>query len=1016
MITIFKGDDTGGALGKHIFLDIQTQYDLTGCTVIFNYQGVERRLTDVKDGDRREIIFSHNETAKMAVGTFKAVVIAVDSSGKVRTLTNTLPIKVSTDLADSYDENIALVRIGKTISWANIGNLPFEGQEVDISTDDRVLAALGTIIEKLGGTVKASIALLALCAATAFGYTPEAHTNSYERDGVTYAQRGGMGAATYVVTNIADRAGDARVLPKYLHFIQTDSTYPEDAKWYYAQPRDYGHCSSVKDGDFLYRNFDMFLDDRAEFVVSVSGNGERFASVGVANCGTNLTERFVSTHKPSRYYKALAGSVVDGINENGVAININLVDGVPQWRNPNGDIHPLAAVRWTLDNAKDALDAATNLATRIRFPVGWTQNYHWMVCDDDHCYIVENGNYYLAGLYDLVKPVLTNFRIVGTQSGTGVERYNILLGGANITNVWYTKAYSRNTDWPSEFKDAQEMGAIKTAWANLGTKEARRAVGQFWQTCHTSIYDFRRKTLRIAVQEKDDWYVFAVPTGGRVKSVNDKDGEVVLDYADVGALPDDEELLKVDSDFRRAVEAVSPPFPEKIALASVTNSTGGAVQAADVNALPANDDYYQIYADDDFFAFDAWNAEGSGIGMYVDNDYASVYAVGSEGEGAEYASDGIYFNNSTNSAQLTFPQDNGGTIATREWTQGRIPSLPAKWALSNVTNASGNAVTAGDVGAYTKYNSLGVNADGQVIVHEKSPWADDGITFDCPVTFGTDYTPAFYRGLAVGGWTYTGNSFVNGNKTVTIPSKNGTLALTSDIPDGMPTTGLVWNATAGKVRTVGGRDIGAADVGAANSSHTHEQYVPYNGANKNIEIGEKRVIATQGDTSTHLTPNNVEVRFGGDIYGGEDGEIAFFQVNGIGYQSSYGGYDEESYLYFPHNTFGEIAVNSWSSLRTMLADANSNTNADCECISTNICKLIAPHIEPVKVLLNIYDNALEANWAFSIVNGDMKYACTTNEDITAFQKANPVLTDKQTADDYRVIVTGGEMKFFTDQQ
>ena len=89
-----------------------------------------------------------------------------------------------------------------TLGWENIIHKPFEGMVVDLSTDDKQLATLGTIIEKLGGTVKASIALLALCAATAFGYTPEAHTNSFERDGVTYAQRGGLGASDYVVTNI----------------------------------------------------------------------------------------------------------------------------------------------------------------------------------------------------------------------------------------------------------------------------------------------------------------------------------------------------------------------------------------------------------------------------------------------------------------------------------------------------------------------------------------------------------------------------------------------------------------------------------------------------------------------------------------------------------------------------------------------------------------------------------------------------------------------------------------------
>lgn len=817
MITIFKGDDTGGALGKHIFLDIQTQYDLTGCTVIFNYQGVERRLTDVKDGDRREIIFSHNETAKMAVGTFKAVVIAVDSSGKVRTLTNTLPIKVSTDLADSYDENIALVRIGKTISWANIGNLPFEGQEVDISTDDRELAALGTIIEKLGGTVKASIALLALCAATAFGYTPEAHTNSYERDGVTYAQRGGLGAADYVVTNID-------------------------------------------------------------------------------------TEAVV-----------------------------------------------------------------------------------------------------------------------------------------------------------------------------------------------------------------------------KVKSVNGKDGEVVLDYADVGALPDDEELLKVDSDFRRAVEAVSPPFPEKIALASVTNSTGGAVQAADVNALPANDDYYAIAAESDWFSFDAWNDYGSGVGMYLDRDTADIYAYNENGSGADYGAEDVIISTPSNSATLKFPTGEDGTFATREWYNDtfeawrsdfgsrfvgssrcadwlggsgshniaffqwdenalrwywwdsnhtshkmvanlddiatRLPDdlevlktnenfkaaveavsppveLPAKWALANVTNASGNAVTAGDVGALSKsggtadddakYTLFGnVKLEGErdkteveggriyvdvapsmmsTVPRPSAEMTGEGLAFKrFPTRFVTNVTEY--------GISQIKRTVYGEDVTVELPQSGGTLALTSDIPDGMPTTGLVWNATAGKVKTAdGAKTIGAADVGAISNAkgvdvkHFESFDAPYYSGDALVAEGPySKTAIYEGNIELYSNPNFDDVV---DIV---------FDPFGINYSIRASGDTEYYHYYYPYRS-GTLAVESYQSLSTMLTDANTNQTADCECISTNICKLIAPHIEPVKVLLNIYDNALEANWAFSIVNGDMKYACTTNEDITAFQKANPVLTDKQTADDYRVIVTGGEMKFFTDQQ
>ena len=202
MITLFKGDDTGGLLGKSVVVEISTEFDLTGCTVIFNYQGIERRWENVHDGDSREVFFSHNETARMSVGTFKAVIIAVDAAGKVRTITNSLPIKVSTNLSECYGDNVAQVTIGATVNWERITGKPFEGQEIDIGTDDKVLAALGTIIEKLGGTVKAGIALVALCAMSAFGYTPETHDRSYTTNGITYAQRGGLGASDYVVTNI----------------------------------------------------------------------------------------------------------------------------------------------------------------------------------------------------------------------------------------------------------------------------------------------------------------------------------------------------------------------------------------------------------------------------------------------------------------------------------------------------------------------------------------------------------------------------------------------------------------------------------------------------------------------------------------------------------------------------------------------------------------------------------------------------------------------------------------------
>ena len=53
------------------------------------------------------------------------------------------------------------------------------------------------------------LAVAAFClAAVGWAYEPPAHTNSFVRKGVTYAQRGGMNATTYVVTNIDMTASD----------------------------------------------------------------------------------------------------------------------------------------------------------------------------------------------------------------------------------------------------------------------------------------------------------------------------------------------------------------------------------------------------------------------------------------------------------------------------------------------------------------------------------------------------------------------------------------------------------------------------------------------------------------------------------------------------------------------------------------------------------------------------------------------------------------------------------------
>ena len=321
--------------------------------------------------------------------------------------------------------------------------------------------------------------------------------------------------------------GSARVLPKYLHVLDFCDGYTNDAAWYYDRADGIGRCSARRIGNLLERNYDWFYDESATFVISMGATDGRFASIGVASVGTNLTEQFVASGKWSRFYKCLPGATLDGVNERGIAVEVNVVvTNGSRWETDRDgrDINAIGAVRWALDHSTSARMAASNLADRVYIPQAMKRmgySAHFAVCDKDETWVVEDG---VAELRPSEVPaVLTNFRVLDPAEpyGTGYERYEILTNEANsITSAWFRAAYRRPFARPTEFA-APGVGAwIETdrllAWADAnvpqGAPESLERGGGSWQTVHSSVYDLERKSLRIAVQETDDWYVFAVPS------------------------------------------------------------------------------------------------------------------------------------------------------------------------------------------------------------------------------------------------------------------------------------------------------------------------------------------------------------------------------------------------------------------------------------------------------------------------------------------------------------------------
>ena len=423
---------------------------------------------------------------------------------------------------------------------------------------------------------------------------------------------GGGGVNTNAVIDIIHKTvdGSAKMLPKYLWQKDFDDSYPEAAEMYYKWRSGIpsASCSAVRSGNFLYRNFDFPLDDRAEFIVKMSAGTQlpttnnqlpthRFASVGVAQVDTNLTEAIVTSGKPSIWYKALPGATVDGINENGVVAEINVVDGDPQtsgWHT-TGDLHPLGAIRWILDHATNAQHAATYIAENIRFPQGWSQNFHYMIADAEKTYIVENGTATDGDEYhEPDEPVtMTNFQLSKFPwDGMGMERFGLLLGGANITNAWYTRAYHRETNppWVSDLAEVLAYtNEIFDAWANHPKEYFRGKTngGQpWWQTVHTSIYDITNRVLRVAVQETDDWYTFAVPSSGGT------DEAKVREIAETVVAPVASSVSGLQSSKLDKADVIDPTEAEYAGKAADAKATKDALDARPIR--PESPNQYSI--------------------------------------------------------------------------------------------------------------------------------------------------------------------------------------------------------------------------------------------------------------------------------------------------------------------------------------------------------------------------------------------------------------------------------------
>lgn len=262
-------------------------------------------------------------------------------------------------------------------------------------------------------------------------------------------------------------------------------------------------CSSVHNGNFYGRSFDFFFTDMCEFVIRTNKENGHYASIGVAIGDCNLKKESVNriqsgqnlTEKDKLDEKLIPFSLVDGINENGVVCNTNVVpakDLIPHegeekyfthGTNPGKeDLFYQFMPRFILDNAisaKHAVELLKNRNITAMNKNGKQCDYfgvskmgyelHCMIADRNDTYIVEIVDDNLHVLHSGAS-IMTNYYLTNpSPSGAGFERYSTLFDNYDegktlegmknlIHRVKYSPCYNPNWQegathpmWPTEF-------------------------------------------------------------------------------------------------------------------------------------------------------------------------------------------------------------------------------------------------------------------------------------------------------------------------------------------------------------------------------------------------------------------------------------------------------------------------------------------------------------------------------------------------------------------------------------
>lgn len=314
----------------------------------------------------------------------------------------------------------------------------------------------------------------------------------------------------------------------------------------------YASCSSVQKGNIRGRNYDWTYDYQPTFIIRTPADHGRHATIGIAAGQGDITRCVANSKTPSEYYKILPFRIVDGINDAGLLVNVN----VCQIYNDAGElditnitdkeepaIPALMFTRYILDYCSTIGDVINVVNKRNFFMANseaLVEEFHYMITD-------KTGKTVVIEFKDnepvvIESNFMTNYKLcgdTGVDYGAGHERADIInskyddISDAEsmldvMKSVWYTNAYKsfiedRDVKWLSECNGKTLLPSGEIADLHQGLPEEdytdivngmiylynnrSRDTGYTWQTVHTSVYDATNSKLILIVQENDNYRI-----------------------------------------------------------------------------------------------------------------------------------------------------------------------------------------------------------------------------------------------------------------------------------------------------------------------------------------------------------------------------------------------------------------------------------------------------------------------------------------------------------------------------